>query len=64
MNNKQYKVEEAIMGCWTIVDDLKLLRETKNTCQEHKDSYLLGLENIYAVKFASLYEAFINSLKN
>ena len=58
MTNR-FKLEEAISHCWNVVDDIRLLRERKDAmCEDHRDNYLLGLETIYALKFAELQEIF------
>ncbi len=60
----RFNVEAAIFDCWKVVDDIKTLRENvDNLDADQLDSYLLGLETIYAVKFGALYEAFEQSLK-
>ena len=61
----RFKLEEAIFHCWNVVDDISYLRESMDAmCEDHRDNYLLGLETIYAVKFAKLQEIFEKCIKN
>ncbi len=60
----RFNVEAAIFDCWKVVDDIKTLRENvDNLDADQLDSYLLGLQTIYEVKFSSLFSHFEKSLK-
>ena len=60
----RFKIEEAIFDCWNVVSDVKMLRENvDNLDADQLDSYLLGLQTIYEVKFSSLFSHFEKSLK-
>jgi len=57
----RFDLEQEIMHCWSIVEDIKALRETISeqiVTQDFQENYLLGLETIYEVKFEKLWSAF------
>jgi hypothetical protein len=62
-----HDIEERIMSCWSVVEDIKLLNEqmldVRPMTQDEISNYLMGLETIYQVKFERLfavYEALIH----
>lgn len=62
----RFDMEQKIFACWSVIEDIKVLREsmdTMNPSQDDLDNYLLGLETIYSVKFNQLFEMFEASLK-
>lgn len=57
----RFKLEEAIMDCWHIVDDLKVL--SLHVCDYDLDrdkvtNILVGLEQLYQIKFENLFSSF------
>lgn len=60
---KRFELEQQIMNCWSVVDDIKALNiqfqdgPSKMT-EDQIANYLLGLETIYQVKFEQLFALF------
>lgn len=49
------------MHCWSVCDDIKDLREMRDTrklSEDELDNYLLGLQSIYQLKFEKLFGLF------
>ena len=64
MQYDRIKFEELLFQCWSVVDELRTLREAVDKlCPEHLDKYLAGLEVIYSLKFDRLQKMFEASLK-
>lgn len=53
----RFDLENAIMDCWRIVDDLEQIREH---CEfdDREDNLMLGLKSLYDVKFNNLQQIF------
>lgn len=59
----RFDLEQQIMSCWSIVDDINLLNskhqdEPGSMSPDDVANYLLGLETIYHVKFEKLFDTF------
>lgn len=58
----RFDLEQQILGCWNITDDIKLLNvqvlEKETLTKDEISNYLIGLHAIYAVKFEQLFETF------
>jgi hypothetical protein len=58
----RFDLEQAIMTCWAVVDDIKALnnqyQNTGTMTHDQVANYLLGLETIYQVKFEQLQAMF------
>jgi hypothetical protein len=67
----RFDLEQQILDCWKIVDDIKLLDknvlegkiEGRNLTQDEISNYLLGLESIYELKFEQLFDTFGSLIK-
>ena len=58
---KIFDLEEQIMHCWHIVDDVKFLNQlAKDNILADGDleSVLIGMETLYQLKFQKLFEMF------
>ena len=57
----QFDLEQQIMNCWGVVDDIQGLLKLEDlrsmTVDEHQN-YLIGLATIYQVKFELLQDMF------
>ena len=57
----RFDLEQRIMKCWNITEDVQLLRKQLSDKEMSKDdiaNYLQGLESIYEVKFNALWDCF------
>jgi len=61
-NRDRFDLEQDIMTCWSVVDDIKELSrcmlDRRHMTKDEVSNYLLGLETIYQVKFERLFETF------
>jgi hypothetical protein len=61
-NRSRFDLEQDIMNCWSVVDDIKELNrcmlDRRKMTDDEVGNYLLGLETIYQVKFERLFETF------
>jgi hypothetical protein len=60
MRNR-YDVEQSLMSCWGIIDDIKLLSETVLDGKMNTDevsNYLIGLHSVYGLKFQNCFDQF------
>lgn len=59
---KRFELEQQIMNCWSVVDDIKSLNvqfmDVGGMTEDQISNYLLGLETIYQVKFEQLFALF------
>lgn len=64
----RFDLEQQILGCWGITDEIKLLNEqvleNDNFTKDQISNYLLGLETIYAVKFEKTFNTFETLIKD
>lgn len=61
-----YNLEEGIMDCWKIVDDINLLHDSlldKDLTQDQISNILLGLSSLYELKFNKLFDKYKKDLK-
>ena len=61
---KQFDLEQEIMNCWHVVDDI----DTVLTIVEYGDedrtiNALIGLKELYSVKFEKLFDTFEKYIK-
>jgi len=60
----RFDLEQEIMGCWNIVDDLKILTGRWDSLSEdEKLNILIGLSNLYQLKFDVLFSTFENCIR-
>ena len=60
MRNR-YDVEQSLMSCWTVIDDIKLLSEAVLDGKMDTDdiaNYLIGLHSVYGLKFQNCFDQF------
>ncbi len=50
----QFDLEQGIMNCWSVLDDLKVLINTNNISEDD----LLSLSRLYQIKFEYLFSIF------
>ena len=66
--DKMYNLEQHIMECWQLVDDVNLLYKEVMDNDLHKDqdklaNALLGLSTIYGMKFDQAFNTYEEALK-
>jgi hypothetical protein len=67
----RFDLEQQILDCWKIIDDIKLLDknvlegkvEGGNLTNDDISNYLLGLESIYELKFQQMFATFGDLIK-
>ena len=62
----QFDLEQQIMTCWGIIDDIKCLTkiaDMRQVTEDERQNYLLGLETIYQAKFEILQDIFEQFMK-
>lgn len=67
MIRDRFDFEQAIMNCWNIVEDIKLISQMNDIRELSEDELmnaLLGLETLYQLKFEILFNGFERMVKN
>jgi hypothetical protein len=60
----QFDLEQQILDCWGITDDLQTLIDRYDTLSEDdKLNVLIGLKALYHMKFEKTFETFENHVK-
>lgn len=60
------QMEQKIMDCWAVVEDMKVLYEAlldKDLSQERAANVLLGLQELYDLKFQNLFDNYTQLIK-
>jgi hypothetical protein len=63
----RFDLEQDIMKCWNITDDIDLLNFNvleKDMTKDEISNFLLGLKTIYQCKFENLFDNFSELVKN
>lgn len=63
---KMYDLENQIMTCWNVTDDINSLYKhygDKDMTQDQVANILLGLKELYDIKFESLFATYEEALK-
>ena len=68
MNEARFTVEERIMECWQVVEDIKVTWEEFSDGEEEMDTdelcnILLGMQVLYDRKFARLFSSYEKMLE-
>lgn len=58
-----FELEQSIMQCWNIVDDIKLVTQQvydrpKPLTEDELGNILIGLESLYQIKFEKCFNEF------
>lgn len=66
--SKQFDLEQSIMDCWHVVDDLKVLTEAildgpKPLTEDEITNITIGMEQLYQLKFDKCFRTFEDYLK-
>ena len=55
----RFDLEQGIMDCWKVTDDIKLLYDDlDNMDEDRRMNYMLGLMEMYGLKFDKLWNIF------
>lgn len=66
MKYNRFEMEQLIMKCWDVVDDIDLLMENVvegDLTQDNISNALLGMSEMYRMKFEKLFRMFEASCK-
>ena len=67
MSNKQFELEQSIMHCWSVCEDLNLIAknvlEKEFTDPDKLANILIGMADLYQLKFEDCFENFEETLK-
>ena len=58
---KQFDVEQGILDCWRVTDDIRLIYDelgNRKVSEDELANLLLGLESLYKIKFDKLFRDF------
>jgi len=65
--SERFELEQQIMNCWSVVDDLDTLFEevceNDEFTQDQISNILLGLKELYQLKFEKLFRQFEQSIR-
>lgn len=65
MNKDRFDLEQEIMECWGVTKDIdNLYHALESLDKDQQMNYLLGLHQIYEVKFEKLWNTFEQCIKN
>ena len=63
----RFDLEQNILDCWKITDDINLLYKNvmeSEIDKDHVSNVLLGLQAIYSMRFEQLWETFETIVRN
>ena len=63
MSDKIFDLEQSILQCWNVVDDIKLITQQvydrpKPLTEDELGNLLIGLESMYHLKFEKCFNEF------
>ena len=61
----RFDLEQNIMQCWNVCDDIQLYLDMYDKMDEdQRMNYLIGLKQMYNMKFEKTWDTFENCVKN
>jgi HD-like signal output (HDOD) protein len=67
MNDKQFDLEQGILNCWNICEDMKIIAENvleaKTVDRDKVANMLLGMAELYQLKFEKTFSDFEETSK-
>ena len=61
----RFDLEQSIMNCWNVCDDIQLLLDSWDKLDEDgKQNFLIGLKQMYQLKFERTFEQFEDCIKS
>ena len=67
MIEDRFDFEQAIMNCWNVIEDIKLItrmNDIRPLTEDELMNALLGLETLYQFKFEVLFNGFERMVQN
>ena len=61
--SKMQDLEEQIMNCWNVVDDMKSYLSAKHLEDDRTMNFLIGMTELYQVKFEKLWDTYEDALR-
>jgi hypothetical protein len=60
----RFDLEQGIMNCWNVCEDIQLLLDSWDKLDEDgKQNFLIGLKQMYQLKFERTFEQFEDCCK-
>ena len=67
MNHKQFDLEQGILNCWNICEDMKVIAENileaKTVDRDKVANMLLGMAELYQLKFEKTFSDFEGTIR-
>ena len=67
MNHKQFDLEQGILNCWNICEDMKVIAENileaKTVDRDKVANMLLGMADLYQLKFEKTFSDFEGTIR-
>jgi len=67
MNDKQFDLEQGILNCWNICEDMKIVAENvleaKTVDRDKLANILIGMADLYQLKFEKTFSDFEETIK-
>jgi hypothetical protein len=61
----RFDLEQNIMQCWNVCDDIQLMLDHWDKLDEdQKQNYLIGLKQMYHMKFETLWDTFEKCIRS
>lgn len=61
----RFDLEQNIMQCWNVTDDIQLYLDMyDNMDEDQRMNYLIGLKQMYQMKFERLWNNFESCVRN
>lgn len=60
----RFDLEDSIMSCWGIVDDLEIISEQTELKSEEYQELIKALRVLYSLKFTELFSIFEDCIDN
>jgi len=58
-NKDRFVLEQEIMNCWSIIDDLEILLDKWDTVNDdEKLNIIIGIKSLYKLKFDTMFSTF------
>jgi len=67
MFKDRFDMEQGIMNCWNICEDIKVIQkmhDLRTLTEDELMNALIGLETLYQMKFELLFDGFEKMLEN